>query len=194
MNFLAHQYLSGPDDQLKIGNFLADMIRGKEIERFDNGIQKGILLHRSIDQFTDSHKAVKEAIKLFKETQGKYASVIVDITFDHFLAFHWKKYHSKELNVFANEFYDLMASNYSILPEKVQYMIPRMKQQNWLYEYQFLDGIQQAYEGISRRASFDSNMANARVGLEKNYDQLNQLFEAFFSDIIKHVKSQDVLI
>lgn len=194
MNFLAHQYLSGSDEQIKIGNFIADMIRGREIEQFDSRVQEGVLLHRAIDSFTDHHSAVKEAVNIFRTTQGKYAPVIVDITFDHFLAANWKDYHEQDLNDFAHTFYDLLLKNITVLPEKVQWMVPRMKKQNWLYGYQFLDGIQQAYLGVSRRASFDSNMANARHGLEQNYDELKVLFEIFFRDIVTFVRTQNVEI
>ena len=49
MNFLAHIYLSGENDLIKIGNFMADGIRGKQFEHFPLDVQKGIILHRSID-------------------------------------------------------------------------------------------------------------------------------------------------
>lgn len=194
MNFLAHQYLSGSNKQIKIGNFVADMVRGKQVKLFNEEIQEGIQLHREIDSFTDNHPSVRKAIDIFRPSQGKYSPVIVDITFDHFLANNWSDYHDQDLNDFAFEFYNLMMGNLEILPEKVQWIIPRMKKQNWLYEYQFLDGIQQAYEGISRRASFDSNMANARQGLEENYDDLKYLFEVFFEDMIKFVRDQNIEI
>lgn len=192
MNFLAHQYLSGSDEKIKIGNFIADMVRGKEVDQFDDRIKEGISLHREIDAFTDQHVQVKKAVQLFRDSQGKYAPVVVDITFDHFLASNWNRYHNSELNDFARDFYDLMMDNIALMPEKVQWIIPRMKKQNWLYEYQFLGGIQQAYEGMSRRASFESNMANARVGLEDNYIELGEIFEDFFSDMIKFVRTQNI--
>ncbi len=192
MNFLAHQYLSGADEQIKIGNFIADLLRGKEVDAYKGNIRLGIDLHRQIDQFTDDHPAVKEAVKIFKETQGKYAPVIVDIAFDHFLAANWQKYHQQELNDFAMDFYEIMTKHQALLPEKVQFILPRMRTQNWLYEYQYLDGIQKAFEGVSRRASFASNMANARIGLERNYDELQFQFDTFFEDIITFVKEQNI--
>ena len=55
MNFLAHIYLSGNNDLLKIGNFMAYGIRGNDYLDYPEGIQKGIILHREIDTFKDSH-------------------------------------------------------------------------------------------------------------------------------------------
>ena len=55
MNFLAHIYLSGNNDLIKIGNFMADGIRGKDYLKFPEQVKNGILLHRQIDTFTDAH-------------------------------------------------------------------------------------------------------------------------------------------
>lgn len=168
------------------------MLRGSEVNDYQSRILTGILLHRKIDEFTDHHPLVKDAISLFKPGQGRYASVIVDISFDHFLAKKWKKYHSLELNDFATKVYDTMDGNHQILPERFQLMLPKMRSENWLYQYQYLDGIQKAFEGIARRASFETNMANAREGLERNYHELDSIFEEFFDDIIKFVKNEGI--
>ena len=61
MNFLAHIYLSGDNDLLKIGNFMADSIRGNSYENYPDEIKKGILLHRSIDSFTDMHPVYRKS-------------------------------------------------------------------------------------------------------------------------------------
>lgn len=63
MNFLAHIYLSGNNELLKIGNFMADGIRGKQFEIYPKAIQNGILLHRAIDSFTDAHPVLDKVRK-----------------------------------------------------------------------------------------------------------------------------------
>ena len=55
MNFLAHIYLSGKSDLVKIGNFMADGVHGNKFLELHSEIQKGIVLHRFIDTFTDAH-------------------------------------------------------------------------------------------------------------------------------------------
>lgn len=192
LNFLAHQYLSGDDPNLKIGNFIADFVRGSDFENYSESVQEGILLHRKIDTFTDQHPQVKRAVELIRPSQKKYSPVVVDIMFDHFLAANWQRYHSKDLNLFAHEFYDLLLSYKAPLPEALKWILPRMKQQNWLYEYQYLDGIQQAFEGMSRRASFKSRMSFAGEDLKENYEDLNECFELFFEEIVNYVKDQGV--
>jgi acyl carrier protein phosphodiesterase len=63
MNFLAHIYLSGSEHEILIGNFIADSIRGKQFDAYQNSIQQGILLHREIDEYTDSHPVVLECVE-----------------------------------------------------------------------------------------------------------------------------------
>ena len=89
MNFLAHIYLSGDNDLIKIGNFMADGIRGKHYEYLPAEVQKGIVLHRAIDTYTDSHPIFRQSTKRLHHRYHHYAGVIVDVFYDHFLAKNW---------------------------------------------------------------------------------------------------------
>ncbi len=42
MNFLAHAHLSGDNDEILFGNFIADAIKGKQVEKYAKDIQSGI--------------------------------------------------------------------------------------------------------------------------------------------------------
>ncbi|MDC1489988.1 ACP phosphodiesterase, partial [Flavobacteriaceae bacterium] len=108
MNFLAHVYLSEDNFSLAIGNLIADRVKGKDLTNFSPMIQKGILLHRKIDAFTDHHSLFKECVSILFPFYRHYSRVIIDMYFDHFLASNWDKYHSKNLKVFSNEFYDAL--------------------------------------------------------------------------------------
>jgi len=194
MNFLAHIYLSGADNDLMIGNFIADALRGKQTEVYSEAIKAGINLHRQIDEYTDDHEIVKQCYEILKPSQGRYAGVIVDISFDHFLAKSWSKYHPVGLTDFATNIYDVMDANFDILPIRFQKMMPKMRKQNWLYQYQYLEGIQKAFESISKRASFESNMATAVDDVKEHYDILEQNFEHFFDDLKQFVREKGVLL
>ena len=61
MNFLAHLFLSGENEKVKIGNFIGDFVKGNKLEEYDQEIQFGIRLHREIDSYTDSHPVVLES-------------------------------------------------------------------------------------------------------------------------------------
>jgi len=108
MNFLAHIYLSGNNEMVTIGNFIADGIRGKKYSIYPKDIQTGILLHRQIDTFTDAHKTVRESTKRLHKNYGHYSGVIVDILYDHFLAKNWNHYSKTPLADYVDDFYDTL--------------------------------------------------------------------------------------
>ena len=48
-----------------VGNLIADQVKGNEIQHFPLEVQKGIYLHRAIDEFTDAHPYLKIASQPF---------------------------------------------------------------------------------------------------------------------------------
>ena len=61
MNYLAHAYLSFNEPEILVGNMISDFVKGKKKFDYSPGVQKGIALHRAIDNFTDYHTATKAA-------------------------------------------------------------------------------------------------------------------------------------
>lgn len=191
MNFLAHIYLSGDDELVKIGNFMADGIRGKQFEKYPETIQKGILLHRAIDTYTDSHPIFRKSTKRLHQRYHHYAGVIVDIFYDHFLAKNWTTYADIALKLYVAEFYQSMHSHYDLLSEKAQNILPYMEKQNWLLNYQFIEGIQQILTQMDRRTNNKSNMRFATEELTSYYTDFENEFTIFFKEI-KNYSSQQL--
>lgn len=186
MNFLAHLYLSGNDENIMIGNFIADHVKGNHFSNYNDQIIKGIKLHRLIDAFTDSHPVVNESKKRLRPYFHKYSSVIADVFYDHFLAKNWNKYHSESLEKYAENVYSLLKRKEEILPAKTQNMLTYMIQHNWLKSYSTLEGINNALTGMSRRAKFDSKMDEATAFLRKDYARYEKEFELFFPELKKY--------
>jgi acyl carrier protein phosphodiesterase len=184
MNFLAHIYLSFEDDEITIGNFIADSIRGKKYKHLPKRIQKGILLHRAIDTFTDSHPIPRQSSKRLHKNFSHYSRVIVDIYYDHFLAKNWKRYSETPLAVFVEEFYDLLKANFEILPEGVKHMMRYMIADNWLLNYAQMEGIGRVLNGMNRRTKNKSRMNYAILDLEKHYVAFENEFTLFFEELI----------
>ena len=189
MNFLAHLYLSGNSEGLLIGNFIADSVKGKAYENYNQEIQKGILLHRKIDTFTDSHPIVSQSKQRLHSRYHKYSPVVVDIFYDHFLAVKWNNYSTVSLNEFAENSYRLMNTNFEILPEKVKFMLPYMIKGNWLVNYSNVEGIRKTLTGMSRRTSFNSGMETATEILVQHYPLFENEFELFFEELRNYVKT-----
>jgi acyl carrier protein phosphodiesterase len=184
MNFLAHIYLSFGDKEITLGNFFADHIRGNKYKHFPERIQKGILLHREIDTFTDAHPIAKQSSKRLHKNYSHYSRVIVDIFYDHFLAKNWKKYSEVPLEEFVENFYDLLEDNYGVLPLATQRMMPYMITDNWLLSYANLDGISKVLAGMNRRTKNKSKMNFAILDLEEHYSAFENEFTLFFEELI----------
>ena len=139
MNDRPEDYLSFEDDEITLGNFIADSIRGNKYKHLPQRVQKGIMLHRFIDSYTDAHPTVRMSTKRLHENYSHYSGVIVDIFYDHFLAKNWKTYSNTPLNIFVDNFYDLLEDNYEILPDTTKHMMPYMIADNWIFNYSKLD-------------------------------------------------------
>ena len=190
MNFLAHIYLSGEDDRITIGNFIADKIHGKAYKKYPIDIQKGILLHREIDTFTDAHPIVRQSTKRLHINYGHYSSVIVDILYDHFLAKNWKAYSTIPLKDFSVSFYNLLEDSYEILPLRIQNLMPFMIADNWLLNYSKIEGVQQVLDGMNRRTKYKSKMNEATKELKIYYNEFEEEFTLFFDELITFSKNK----
>ena len=188
MNYLAHIYLSGHNDLVTVGNFIADGIKGKDYKKFDKNIQIGILLHRNIDTYTDAHKTVRLSTKRLHEKYGHYSGVIVDILYDHFLAKNWSRYSDVPLAEYVDTFYDSLEEHYNVLPSRIQKMMPYMMSDNWLLSYASIDGISCVFDGMNPRSKNRSGMNEAVNELEIFYKEFEAEFSSFFDELIAFSK------
>ena len=183
MNFLAHAYLSFGQEEILVGNFIADFVRGKDIEKYPKKVQLGIQLHRAIDTYTDSHPLVKQVQSFLIPRFGHYSRVISDVFFDYFLAKNWNNYSDTPLEQFSLDSYRILSLYPQELPEAFRRMFHWMRTQNWLYAYREPVGIQAALDGLSRRARFDSKMNESTQVLWEKEEEIEALFFVFFQDL-----------
>ncbi|MFT4741259.1 MAG: acyl carrier protein phosphodiesterase [Marivirga sp.] len=189
MNFLAHIYLSNEDEQITVGNFIGDFVKGAEIEKYDSRIKTGIILHRAIDEYTDTHPLVLTSKDKLRKKYRHYAGVILDIFFDHFLALNWNQFHPQPLRNFVDDQYSLLQANTPILPLRTQQMLPFMVSNDWLFNYQYFDGMQEVMSGMARRTKFHSKMEESVVELKLHHAAFEEDFLAFFPDLVAFSKA-----
>ncbi|WP_205500889.1 acyl carrier protein phosphodiesterase [Rufibacter psychrotolerans] len=194
MNYLAHLFLSGDDEDLRLGNFIADSVRGAQILQFPLQVQQGIKLHRLIDAFTDQHPVVAETKQRLRPKFRKYAGVVADVFYDHFLASHFPTYSPQPLAEFAHTAYTQVQARPELLPEKVRHFLPHMIRHNWLVSYAQVEGITRALQGLSSRATFASGMETAGEELLENYTFYQQEFHRFFPQLQAYAAQQILLI
>ncbi|MCK5823501.1 MAG: acyl carrier protein phosphodiesterase [Bacteroidales bacterium] len=190
MNFLAHTYLSGNSEEIRIGNFIGDFVKGNDYNNYSLKIKKGIIYHREIDDFTDKHKIVKKSKQRLQSKYNKYSGIIIDIFYDHFLAKNWNSYSTISLDDFSTQFYAQLKSNYSILPLKAKEIIPSVINNNWFKTYSTLEGIEKVLNGMSKRTSLPNNTKFAIETINKNYALFEKEFYLFINEIIEHFEKK----
>lgn len=183
MNYLAHIYLSGDNELITIGNFIADGIRGEKYKTYPKEIQIGILLHRQIDTFTDAHPIVRQSTKRLHKNYGHYSGVIVDILYDHFLAKNWSLYSNVKLENYVDNFYEILQDNIELLPNRTIKMLPFMIADNWIFNYATIEGIQRVLNGMNKRTNNLSKMHEATNELKTYYKEFENEFTLFFKEL-----------
>lgn len=183
MNYLAHIYLSDNNDLIKIGNFIADGIHGKNLELFHPEITKGIVLHRAIDTFTDAHPIFRQSTKRLHGKYHHFSGIIVDVFYDHFLAKNWINYSNEKLEIYIDNFYQSLNQNYSFLTDRAKKIVPYMIEQNWLLSYQKTEGIERILTQMDNRIQNNSNMRFSVIELHDYYSEFEMEFTVFFKEL-----------
>jgi acyl carrier protein phosphodiesterase len=181
MNYLAHAYLSFEQDEILLGNLISDFVKGKQKFIYPPRIQMGIQLHRDIDGYTDVHPVTKEAKKIFQPVYRLYSGAFIDVVFDHFLA---KKLSGRlNLKSFAETVYDKMEKQVLYFPPGFPMLFASMKKHNWLYHYQYTEGIVKSFGGLQRRAAYITETDSAIGLFEKHYGELQDFFDRFWDGL-----------
>jgi acyl carrier protein phosphodiesterase len=187
MNYLAHFALSGPNEDVIMGNYSGDFIKGKlegeKVAVYSSQYVLGLRLHRLIDNFTDTHKVVLEAKRDLHRTIGRAAGVAIDIIFDHYLARNFKVYYTEDLNVFAERMYTVVESNPHLVPKEMKAFSDALVNNRWLVAYGNLDGLDRTFNSMSRRYPFLSALRDATIALDKNYLFYQACFSQFYPEI-----------
>ena len=184
MNHLAHLFLSQSNVQLIIGNFIADHVKGKQIEEYSEKVVRGINMHRAIDEFTDSHPQVIISKERLYSQFHKYSPVIVDMFYDHILAANWSDYSPIQLKSFTLGVYRSLESHKDTFPPSAARFFEYMSTYDWIADYASYEGIGAALNGMAKRASFDSKMEQATAVLEENIEVFHEDFKIFFPELV----------
>jgi acyl carrier protein phosphodiesterase len=163
-----------------VGNMISDFVKGRKKFDYPPLVQKGIVLHRAIDEFTDDHEATKKAKEFFRPQYRLYSGAFVDVVYDHFLAINKNEFTDDSLMGFTQTTYQTLSPFIHIFPERFQKMFPYMQSQNWLYNYRYRWGIERSFGGVVRRAAYLTESEIAFSLFENHYGELEQCFTDFF--------------
>ena len=190
MNYLAHLLIAEHTQSSLIGNFLGDFVKGP-VERleYSEDIKQGIRLHRAIDTFTDTHAVFLQSKSRMTPARRRYAGIIIDLAYDHFLSISWSEFAGSNREAFIAGFYVSLEENMRWLPERCSRMAKPMILSDWIGRYAHLEGVSDSLNGISgrinRQFKRDNPLYNAIEEVESNYEALHQDFLAFFPKLIQ---------
>lgn len=187
MNYLAHAYLSFDLPEITVGNMISDFVKGKQKDNYPPKVQQGIILHRAIDSFTDTHPVTRKAKSFFREEYGGYAGPIVDIVYDHFLANDKILFPPGQaagsLKAFAQKAYERVGAHEALLPEKFARLFYYMRIEDWLAHYRYKELIFKSFEGLARRAKYMPDAGRAKRLFETHYEDLAACYVEFFPEL-----------
>jgi acyl carrier protein phosphodiesterase len=190
MNFLAHLYLSGNNEQIMVGNFIGDYVKGREYLYYPDEITKGIMLHRYIDTFTDIHPITKQSRLRVQDKYHKYSGIIIDIFYDYFLACEWDTYYPASLDSFVENVFDVLKKHYYDFPQGIKNWFPNFIRNNWLLSYSSIDGMERILHRMSSRTSLPENTDYAIDILRKNENEMREEFHEFFQEMREFIQSE----
>ncbi|GIT53838.1 MAG: ACP phosphodiesterase [Pseudomonadota bacterium] len=188
MNYLAHLYLSGDSEDLLVGNFIGDSVRGDGFDVLSAGVQDGVRLHRYIDRFTDTHPVVRRSKKRMWHQFGRYSSVVADVFFDHFLAQDWHRYHPLPLAKYSTHICMILKTRLNEFPERSRRFLNYMAGNQVLPSYASISGIGTVLAQMAGRARFESKMEYGSRELRRCYSSYRKDFQEFFPELRRHTE------
>jgi acyl carrier protein phosphodiesterase len=187
LNYLAHIYLSGANEEVLVGNFIGDYVKGFELGKYSDSMRKGIMLHRHIDSFTDTNLIVKRSKLRLIEKYRKYSGIIIDIFYDHFLVNAWSSYSQQPIDDFMVNVQNVLSKHLDVLPEAVRLFLPSFIRNNWIQKYSTIEGIEDVLHRMSSRTTLPEETEYAIKILREDYKKFESEFSAFFPSLISFV-------
>ena len=196
MNFLAHIYLSPPGEDAILGSLLGDFVKGpldrSDVKsRYGPEVTRAIALHRKIDSYTDAHPVVRMSRGRVSAHRRRFAGVMVDIFYDHFLAKYWEEFHHVPLARFTDDFYEILLRRHAELPERLQRMASSMVDLDWLGSYANVQSIDTTLNRMSQRLRRSNALLDSAEELVNNYTELEKDFRRFIPDVSAFARERD---
>ncbi len=167
---------------------MADWIKRDARLALSPGIQRGMAAHMRIDHFTDSHPNVIHSQTQIQSPYMRYAPVLVDVFYDHFLSLHWPRFCDQPLRSFVDSVYAQFKAYDQPLPERARSAFDYMFRDDWLGSYGTIDGIDILLKRLSRRLSRANHLGDATPQLTAHFSALESDFLAFFPELQTHVR------
>jgi acyl carrier protein phosphodiesterase len=192
LNYLAHLFLAQRNPHSLVGNLMGDFLRGVKVKDLPEPIARGVHNHLAVDRYTDSHACLKPLKSMFRAQRRRFAGIIIDVVFDHFLIKYWQDYSRENLASFTAYCYESFNQLRNAMPPTMQQKVAWMIQYDLLNSYAELEGVGNALNGISRRVRFENQLAGAIDEVARHYPALEQGFREFFTPLCAHIRELNI--
>jgi len=179
LNWLAHTLLSRPDNEFRLGNLLADLVKRPERDEMSAAFLQGVRCHQTIDAYTDSHPIVHRSWQRIADEHRRYAGILVDIFYDHFLACNWGLYASESFEVFIAGVYTMADSCEINLPGPARAALQHIVQTDRFGAYRHIDGIEETLRRLGRRLT---SRFGRPIRLNPAVEDLTAHYDSFAGD------------
>ena len=190
MNFLAHFHLAWPDDELIAGGLEGDYFKGPLKGQLPVGIERGVQLHRAIDAYTDSHPTIEALRREFGGGLRRYAGVLIDLSFDHFLSRHWHRFAELDLSAFSAGVYRSLEQQREQLSPSARRMHARLVEHDLLGLYRQWETVPASAERIGARFRRENPFTGIADELALYRDRLEQAFLDFYPALVEFASVQ----
>jgi acyl carrier protein phosphodiesterase len=179
VNWLAHVFLSEPSIEFRLGNLLADVVRGPQRDGMTAEFVRGAARHKAIDAFTDAHAVVKRSRSRIGSEYRRFSGVLVDVFYDYYLARDWGRYSSVTLEAYTSTFYGSVQARAIQLPPDARTMLDRIIRHDLLGSYARVEGVERA---LRRLSTYLESRWQKQFALERSVRDLVAHEAAFAAD------------
>lgn len=183
MNFLAHFHLAWPDEGLIAGGLEGDYVKGLLRGQLPAHVERGVKLHRAIDAYTDGHPLILQLRREFSPGMRRYAGILIDLCFDHYLSLHWPRFSNMSLPDFSATVYRILGAQEGALSNDARRMTARLIEYDVLNLYQEWDTVTTTAARIGQRFRRGNPFLDLERELSPSKDALERTFLGFYPQL-----------
>lgn len=190
MNFLAHFHLAWPDEGLIAGGLEGDYYKGPLRGELPHDVERGVKLHRLIDAYTDQHPDIIELRRQLPPRLRRYAGILIDLSFDHFLSQHWSRYSDVRLQEFNDTVYNNLITRDNTFSPPASAMASRLIEHDILGLYDNWETVTATARRIGERFKRHNPFLNIELELTPSRDSMESTFIDFYPELLEFSTQQ----
>jgi acyl carrier protein phosphodiesterase len=191
VNFLAHFHLAWPDEGLVAGGLEGDYLKGVLRGQLPHNVERGVKLHRAIDAYTDGHPLIIQLRRELPPDLRRYAGILIDLCFDHYLSLHWSRFSNIPIDKFNAEVYQILAVHEQVFSHGARTMASRLIEYDILNLYGEWETVPATAARIGQRfkrhnpfLELDRELTPAKTAVEQTFLNFYPQLESFCRDSI----------